>query len=131
MNLLPVILFLVTAAILYLFLFYRKEKNTTAVLPDTYRSILHRDVPFYRNLAPEKQADFENRMMRFLGKTRIIGVRTEITDTDKVYIAASAIMPVLVLAIGNTITWTRCWCIHLHLIMISANRVKGGISWVL
>ncbi|HEX7692234.1 MAG TPA: hypothetical protein VF408_07580 [Sediminibacterium sp.] len=41
MNLLPVILFLVTAAILYLFLFYRKEKNTTAVLPDTYRSILH------------------------------------------------------------------------------------------
>lgn len=94
MNILPVILFLVSAALLYVFLFRRKEKDTGAVLPDTYRNILRRDVPFYHNLAPEKQAAFEKRMMRFLGKTRIIGVKTDITDTDKVYIAASAIMPV-------------------------------------
>jgi Mlc titration factor MtfA (ptsG expression regulator) len=94
MSPLPVILFLASAALLYAFLFRRKEKNTDAALPDAYRAILQSDIPFYRNLQPEKQVDFEKRLMRFLSKTRIVGVKTGITDADKVYIAASAIMPI-------------------------------------
>lgn len=71
-----------------------KRKKRIEPFPLQYRSILQRDVPFYQNLQPAQKTEFETRMMHFLGTTRLTGVNTEVEETDKVYIAASAIIPI-------------------------------------
>ncbi len=63
-------------------------------MPQSYRMILSKDVPFYINLTPEQKSEFENRMMHFLATTNITGVKTNVEEVDKVYIAASAIIPI-------------------------------------
>jgi Mlc titration factor MtfA (ptsG expression regulator) len=63
-------------------------------IPEEYRSILAKDVVFYQDLDENKKTEFENRMMNFLATTRITGVKTEVETQDKVYIAASAIIPI-------------------------------------
>lgn len=63
-------------------------------MPESYRKILSDDVVFYHSLDRNKKTEFEDRMMHFLGTTRITGVRTEVEEIDKVYIAASAIIPI-------------------------------------
>jgi Mlc titration factor MtfA (ptsG expression regulator) len=63
-------------------------------MSQVFRDILINDVPFYERLSPEKKREFEERMMHFLATTRITGVKTDVEDIDKVYIAASAIIPI-------------------------------------
>lgn len=64
------------------------------LIPETYRRILENDVHFYQKLDEQKKREFESRMMHFLAKTRITGVKTGVSDIDKVYIASSAIIPI-------------------------------------
>lgn len=85
----------VLALLLAAFMFYRKKKKVNvSPIPATYQAILERDVAFYRSLEKTRKIEFENRLMHFLATTRITGVRTEIEERDKVYIAASAIIPI-------------------------------------
>jgi MtfA peptidase len=72
----------------------RKKKVVVASIPAEYKAILERDVIFYQSLDENKKIEFEKRLMHFLATTRITGVRTEIEEKDKVYIAASAIIPI-------------------------------------
>lgn len=71
-----------------------KKKIVVQPLPATYKAILSTDVPFYKALPENKKREFENRMMHFLARTRITGVKTEVEEMDKVYIAASAVIPI-------------------------------------
>jgi len=94
------ILLILAVLALCVFIFYLplKHRKKTIVeslpLPDSYKTILLADVLFYRNLSDEKKLEFETRMMHFLATTRITGIKTEVEETDKVYIAASAIIPI-------------------------------------
>lgn len=72
----------------------KKNKVVIELMPNSYRQILSNDVVFYNGLDSNKQAEFENRMMHFLATTDITGIKTEVEDADKVYIAASAIIPI-------------------------------------
>lgn len=72
----------------------RKKSITIPTLPDSFREILIKDVAFYATLNKNKKQEFENRMMHFLATTRITGVKTTVDEEDKVYIAASAIIPI-------------------------------------
>ena len=63
-------------------------------LPPSYRLLLNEKVDFYKRLDPVKKTEFENRMQAFLAKVKITGVRTTVEDTDKVLIAAGAIIPI-------------------------------------
>ncbi len=75
---------------------HHSSKKPVAVqpLPLSYKQILDQDVAFYNALTREKQREFETRMMHFLATTEITGVKTEVEDIDKVYIAASAVIPI-------------------------------------
>ncbi len=71
----------------------RKPKPVTAPFPDFWAKILEQKVFFYKKLDPVGQTMFEIRVQRFLQAKRIIGVDTEIDDTIKLLVAASAIIP--------------------------------------
>lgn len=70
-----------------------KSKPPVNFLPDEYKIILQQQVAFYRALSEEKKKKFENRMTAFLSAVTIEGVRTEVEYIDKVFIAASAVIP--------------------------------------
>jgi len=96
MDVLMVILLVLASLVLIINMLMRRRGKPLAVvpLPGSYRDILEKDVPFYQALDDEKKKRFEYRMMHFLATTRITGVNTEVEDTDRVYIAASAIIPI-------------------------------------
>jgi len=72
----------------------KKKLMVIPPIPDEYRRILEKDVVFYQALNADNKTQFENRLMHFLATTRITGVKTEVEPEDKVYIAASAIIPI-------------------------------------
>lgn len=55
---------------------------------------LTEQIPFYQQLSPPQQMQFQQRMLRFLAQVKITGVKTTVEDIDRIYIAASAIIPV-------------------------------------
>ena len=89
---------ILTGIVLTLFLFIwksrRKKPGTLQTIPPHFLEILNTRIPFYIKLNKEKKKEFEERMMHFLSATRITGVNTEPDDEDKVFIAASAIIPI-------------------------------------
>lgn len=84
----------VLALIIFIWASRRKKNNRVEQIPQVYRDILIKDVPFYSKLDQPKKNEFESRMMHFLATTRITGVKTQVEQIDKVYIAASAIIPI-------------------------------------
>lgn len=72
----------------------RKQPITVQPLPENWRLVLDRDVVFYKKLDEAGKQRFEYRMMHFLATTRLTGVKTDVSEEDKVYIAASAIIPI-------------------------------------
>lgn len=76
-------------------LFWRKPKEEEPEpLPEPSRSILRRKVLFYRQLDAGEKERFERQVQRFLRQVRITGVETKVTDTDRLLVAASAVIPV-------------------------------------
>ena len=63
-------------------------------IPASYRALLQQHVPFYRKLDQTQQTNFENRLMHFLATTRITGVNTNVEEMDKIFVAASAVIPI-------------------------------------
>jgi Mlc titration factor MtfA (ptsG expression regulator) len=54
---------------------------------------LEEQVNFYRELGKEDRSLFRQRMQEFLRRVTITGIETQVTDRDRVYIAASAVIP--------------------------------------
>jgi Mlc titration factor MtfA (ptsG expression regulator) len=59
-----------------------------------HRIVLQEKIAFYNALSDEEKTRFENEVTDFLRRTRITGIDTTIDDTDKVLVAASAVIPV-------------------------------------
>lgn len=94
-TVLLILFILAILALLVSLVMQQKKKLVVAqAFPENFKEILEKDVVFYNQLAEKKRREFETRMMHFLATTRITGVKTEIEDIDKVYIAASAIIPI-------------------------------------
>jgi len=62
--------------------------------PKTWRAILKKHIGFYEKLNTEEKGLFEYKVHEFLTNVLINGVETEIDETDKVLVAASAIIPI-------------------------------------
>ena len=81
----------------YLF-FMRKYRRRRRILsrpfPADWEFILRGHVPYYSTLSAEEQERFKQEIQIFLGEKRITGIDTEIDDTIRILIAASAIIPV-------------------------------------
>ena len=78
--------------------FLLKKKQPLTIIPSNskliFEQILDEHVSFYRNLDHSGKSRFQNMIIHFLSETRIEGVGTEITDLDRVLIAASAVIPI-------------------------------------
>ncbi|MDO7846321.1 zinc-dependent peptidase [Hymenobacter sp. M29] len=90
----------VLAAILYAFYQYatadsrRRAEAVAAEFPSAWRQILAERVAFYLALSKSEKARFEKQVQVFLAGTRITGVQTEVDDTTRLLVAASALIPV-------------------------------------
>lgn len=73
---------------------FRRKKSQPALSRETIQLILQQEVAFYRSLNEEKKTEFEDRVMRFLQRVQITGVKTTVEDADKVLVAAGAIIPI-------------------------------------
>jgi Mlc titration factor MtfA (ptsG expression regulator) len=90
----------VLVAILYAFYQYATadSRRRTAALaqefPAAWRQILAERVAFYLSLTKKEKGRFEKQVQVFLASTRITGVQTEVDDTTRLLVAASALIPV-------------------------------------
>jgi len=73
-----------------------KSKPKPLPLPEipVVKKTLEEQVTFYQGLNDAEKADFEKRLLAFLEKVRITGVKTEVSDADRVLVAAAAIIPI-------------------------------------
>jgi Mlc titration factor MtfA (ptsG expression regulator) len=91
------ILLVVSATFVLLVLSFKFRKHKPGKmkpLPLPYKKLLSTHVDFYKILDNSEKLLFEKRMQQFLSRIRITGIKTDVDDLDKVYIAASAIIPI-------------------------------------
>jgi Mlc titration factor MtfA (ptsG expression regulator) len=72
----------------------RKWKLPKTPFPIQWRTILHQEVAYYRALTNDEKKRFEFKVHEFLLNCRITGIETDVNDTDKILVAASAIIPI-------------------------------------
>lgn len=95
MDIVLILIVLVFCGLLIKTFHGRKKSNPVEPsLPESYRLILEKYVTFYNELGDEKKKMFESRMQQFLSTVRITGIGTTVDDDDRVFIAASAIIPI-------------------------------------
>src|SRR5687768_7906807 len=94
----PAIAIVTIGGIIY---FGRKRNLTTKAqeekpveFPSAWRVILTEKVEYYSNLTPEKKLMFEDDIVHFFNTVQFEGVKTEVTITDKLLVASSAVIPV-------------------------------------
>jgi len=85
---------IVAAVIIWLLVRKKSKAEKTVLLPANDVSMLEQHVHFYQRLSPEQKKSFESRVRDFLDRTAITGIGTEVTDLDRVLVAASAIIPI-------------------------------------
>ncbi len=91
---------ILVGALIIIIIFYKwiskrkKWKDPTELFPVKWRKILIEKVTFYNNLTANEKDLFEYKVQEFLTNVRIIGIETQIDETDKVLVAASAIIPI-------------------------------------
>lgn len=93
---LSAIFFIISLLIIYFFVFKPKKAHPEILkkpFPEAFKKILNKRVLYYKNLPPDKKIEFEKRILRFLAEKDILGVDTEIDDTDRLLVASSAIIP--------------------------------------
>lgn len=88
------VVFLVVAVITGFLLYKKPKKGNVQAFPAKWKKLVQKHVLFYRELPAKRQPEFRRRMMQFLSEVYIEGVKTDITDLDKVLIASSAVIPV-------------------------------------
>ncbi len=98
-NFMPAMYIVITSVFLSALLFsawwlQKKKAIKAGPMPASYKKILAGEVPFYQQLNENKQKEFEERVQHFLAHVKITGVRTEVEDSDRVLIAASAVIPI-------------------------------------
>ncbi len=70
------------------------KRKKPASFPDSWLGILDKEVLFYKNLTASQKTCFQKRMMTFLAEVNVEAVGFEISDRDKIFVAASAVIPI-------------------------------------
>ena len=87
-----IIAFIIIVTILYVV--YNKKAPLTQPDPQIEKQILQQHVVFYQRLSDEEKKRFVETLQKFLQKVRVTGVKTNVEDTDMVFVAAAAIIPI-------------------------------------
>ena len=78
----------------FLLIAFRKKVLLTPPAADTEKQILSQHVLFYQRLQAEEKIRFEESVKTFLENVRVTGVKTTVDDSDRVFVAAAAIIPI-------------------------------------
>jgi Mlc titration factor MtfA (ptsG expression regulator) len=73
---------------------WRRWNKPTEKFPSEWRKILVNKVAYYNNLSQNERIDFEFKIQEFLKNVRLTGISTTINDSDRLLVAASAIIPI-------------------------------------
>ncbi|MBA3829326.1 MAG: zinc-dependent peptidase [Taibaiella sp.] len=91
---LAIIILIVIIAVIITNRIRRNNKIRSYTLPAGTKKILSEYVAFYRMLGEDDKLEFEDRIRDFLARTAITGIDIRISDTDRILVAASAIIPI-------------------------------------
>lgn len=70
-----------------------RNKAKHLVFSAQWRAILRDQVSYYKNLSADDKVRFEQEILYFIGHITITGVEMEIDDSDRLLVAASAVIP--------------------------------------
>lgn len=90
----PAILFLAIVVLCIYFFKRNKAVKPVEAVADIDPALLDAHVLFYNKLEPADKKLFEARIADFLQRVRITPVHTTLTQLDKLYVAAGAIIPI-------------------------------------
>ena len=79
------------------YLVFSKNKSKPEILEtlgDNYKKLLNEQVSYYQKLTAQDKNKFEELIKSFLKSVHIEGVGTEVTDSDRVLVASSAVIPI-------------------------------------
>lgn len=83
--------------IAFLIYWYWRSKRPVykvpAKFPAEWRELLQTHVHFYQNLEAKGRKKYENKVRNFLRQIRITGIKTDVTDLDRLLAASSAVIP--------------------------------------
>ncbi len=91
-----IVLILLVGALVF-YLIYRSGRRwlkPVREFPASWRKILKKEVDFYKKLDPPARKRFEYKLQEFLLNVDIVGIKTTVTDRDRVLIGASAVIPI-------------------------------------
>lgn len=91
--LLLTILLLAGLGVAFWWLFLKKPPEPTEDFPENWRVILLDKVRFYKELEAAERERFEKSIQRFFLDVQITGVNVAVDDTDRLLVAASAVIP--------------------------------------
>ncbi|WP_020534962.1 zinc-dependent peptidase [Lewinella cohaerens] len=74
-------------------LFFQSDQLPPTPFPESWRKILNDRVRYYKKLSAEEQPRFEQAVLQFFEDVDITGIETELSDTDRLLVAASATIP--------------------------------------
>jgi Mlc titration factor MtfA (ptsG expression regulator) len=72
----------------------RSAKTTQNILTNAQKQLLTQHISYYNKLSDTDKLYFEDKIEQFLDDVRIEGVGLELTDTDRLMVAASAVIPI-------------------------------------
>ncbi len=72
----------------------RRARLRQEPFPTAWETILQREVSYFQTLDKSEQGRFREEVAIFLNEKRITGIKTSVDDTVKVFVAASAIIPI-------------------------------------
>ncbi len=87
------VLVLALAGGLIYYLFREEPMGPLPEFRTAWRRILRKEVTFYKALSRSDKKRFQDRMRHFFQRVTITGIDTEVTELDRVLVAASGIIP--------------------------------------
>lgn len=93
-KLIAIAFFLILLITYWWWLFFKRKRPKSTTFPALWRSILDEKVAFYIRLSAAEKARFEENALQFLDKISVTGIETDVNDTDKLLVAASAVIPI-------------------------------------
>ena len=84
----------VILVVVLLFNYFKKPRSKSSLFPEHGAAILLSHVSFYRNLPDNLKLIFQKKIEEFFRYINIEGVKIQVSDMDRILVAASAIIPV-------------------------------------
>ncbi len=72
----------------------RSKKQPVEIANGNIEDTLNKQVAYYARLSPEEKLRFQKEVDEFIKDVKVTGIKTVVTDEDRVLLAASAVIPI-------------------------------------